>query len=200
MRSAPSATRRGNGSAEGALPAPARRCELVRPHRSACASDLGGPVARYYCVCCGWWGAVGWASGGAARGSGRDRVAESSRSRPRGGAASGRGRGPAWSARAGRRDGQRGAPASHGGGTRVLELGASRLLPAALPGLRHRPGAAHPRAAGASRRAGSADRVQVWQAERQAKAVWRSWAAEILELTDEVVGAFLMDYRRALGR
>jgi len=42
--------------------------------------------------------------------------------------------------------------------------------------------------------------VQVWQAERQAKSVWRNSAAEILELTDEVVGAFLMDYRRALGR
>jgi len=42
--------------------------------------------------------------------------------------------------------------------------------------------------------------VQVWQAERQAKSVWRNSAAEILELTDEVVGAFLMDYRRALGK
>ena len=42
--------------------------------------------------------------------------------------------------------------------------------------------------------------AQVWQAERQAKGVWRNSAAEILELTDEVVAAFLMDYRRALGR
>ena len=40
----------------------------------------------------------------------------------------------------------------------------------------------------------------VWQAERQAKSVWRNSATEILELTDEVVAAFLMDYRRALGR
>jgi len=42
--------------------------------------------------------------------------------------------------------------------------------------------------------------VQVWQAERQAKSVWRNSAAEILELTDEVVGAFLVDYRRAFGK
>ena len=42
--------------------------------------------------------------------------------------------------------------------------------------------------------------VQVWQAERQAKGAWRNSAAEILELTDEVVAAFLMDYRRALGK
>jgi hypothetical protein len=42
--------------------------------------------------------------------------------------------------------------------------------------------------------------VQVWQAERQAKSVWRNSAAEILALTDEVVGAFLVDYRRALGK
>ena len=42
--------------------------------------------------------------------------------------------------------------------------------------------------------------VQVWQADRQAKSPWRNSAAEILELTDEVVGAFLMDYRRAVGR
>jgi len=42
--------------------------------------------------------------------------------------------------------------------------------------------------------------VQVWQAERQAKSVWRNSAAEILDLTDEVVGAFLMDYRRAVGK
>ena len=42
--------------------------------------------------------------------------------------------------------------------------------------------------------------VQVWQAERQAKSVWRNSAAEILELTDEVVAAFLTDYRRAFGK
>jgi len=42
--------------------------------------------------------------------------------------------------------------------------------------------------------------AQVWQAERQAKGMWRNSAAEILELTDEVVAAFLVDYRRALGR
>jgi hypothetical protein len=42
--------------------------------------------------------------------------------------------------------------------------------------------------------------VQVWQAERQAKSVWRNSAAEILDLTDEVVGAFLLDYRRAVGK
>ena len=42
--------------------------------------------------------------------------------------------------------------------------------------------------------------AQVWQAERQAKGAWRNSAAEILELTDEVVAAFLMDYRRALGK
>jgi hypothetical protein len=42
--------------------------------------------------------------------------------------------------------------------------------------------------------------VQVWQAERQAKGAWRNSAAEILELTDEVVAAFLTDYRRALGK
>ena len=42
--------------------------------------------------------------------------------------------------------------------------------------------------------------VQVWQAERQAKSVWRNSAAEILDLTDELVAAFLMDYRRALGK
>jgi hypothetical protein len=42
--------------------------------------------------------------------------------------------------------------------------------------------------------------VQVWQAERQAKAVWRNSGAEILELVDEVIAAFLADYRRATGR
>jgi hypothetical protein len=42
--------------------------------------------------------------------------------------------------------------------------------------------------------------AQVWQAERQAKGPWRTSAAEILELTDEVVAAFLADYRRALGK
>jgi len=42
--------------------------------------------------------------------------------------------------------------------------------------------------------------VQVWQADRQAKSPWRNSAAEILDLTDELVGAFLMDYRRALGK
>ena len=42
--------------------------------------------------------------------------------------------------------------------------------------------------------------VQVWLAERQAKSVWRNSAVEILDLTDEVVGAFLMDYRRAVGK
>jgi hypothetical protein len=42
--------------------------------------------------------------------------------------------------------------------------------------------------------------VQVWQAERQAKRVWRNSAAEIMELTDELVSAFLTDYRRAVER
>ena len=42
--------------------------------------------------------------------------------------------------------------------------------------------------------------VPVWQAERQAKAAWRNSAVEILELTDEVVAAFLLDYQRALGK
>lgn len=42
--------------------------------------------------------------------------------------------------------------------------------------------------------------AQVWQAERQAKAVWRNSGAEILELVDEVIAAFLADYRRATGR
>jgi hypothetical protein len=42
--------------------------------------------------------------------------------------------------------------------------------------------------------------VQVWQAERQAKGPWRTSAAQILALTDEVVAAFLADYRRAVGR
>jgi hypothetical protein len=42
--------------------------------------------------------------------------------------------------------------------------------------------------------------VQVWQAERQAKAAWRNSATEILELTDEVIGAFLIDYQRAQGK
>jgi hypothetical protein len=42
--------------------------------------------------------------------------------------------------------------------------------------------------------------VQVWQAERQAKSPWRNSAAEILDLTDELVVAFLLDYRRALGK
>ena len=42
--------------------------------------------------------------------------------------------------------------------------------------------------------------VPVWQAERQAKGPWRTSAAQILELTDEVVAAFLDDYRRAVGR
>lgn len=42
--------------------------------------------------------------------------------------------------------------------------------------------------------------VQVWQAERQAKGSWRTSAAQILELTDEVVAAFIADYRRAVGR
>jgi hypothetical protein len=40
----------------------------------------------------------------------------------------------------------------------------------------------------------------VWQAERQAKGPWRSSASEIAELTDELVAAFLVDYRRALGQ
>jgi hypothetical protein len=39
----------------------------------------------------------------------------------------------------------------------------------------------------------------VWQTERQAKGPWRTSAAEILELADEVAGSFLADYRRALG-
>jgi hypothetical protein len=42
--------------------------------------------------------------------------------------------------------------------------------------------------------------AQVWQAERQAKGPWRASAAEVLELTDEVVASFLADYRRALGQ
>jgi hypothetical protein len=42
--------------------------------------------------------------------------------------------------------------------------------------------------------------VQVWQAERQAKGAWRNSAAEILDLTDGVVAAFLVDYGRAFGR
>ena len=42
--------------------------------------------------------------------------------------------------------------------------------------------------------------AQVWQAERQAKGPWRTSATEILALTDEVVAAFLADYRRALGK
>ena len=42
--------------------------------------------------------------------------------------------------------------------------------------------------------------VQVWQAERQAKSVWRNSAAEILDLTDGVFAAFLLDYRLATGR
>src|SRR5262245_47746957 len=42
--------------------------------------------------------------------------------------------------------------------------------------------------------------AQVWQAERQAKGPWRSSAAEILSLADEVVSAFLADYRRAVDK
>ncbi len=40
----------------------------------------------------------------------------------------------------------------------------------------------------------------VWQSERQAKGPMRRSADEILELVDEVVNAFLADYRRALGQ
>jgi hypothetical protein len=42
--------------------------------------------------------------------------------------------------------------------------------------------------------------VTVWLTERQAKGPWRSSATEILELVDEVVAAFLADYRRAQGQ
>jgi hypothetical protein len=42
--------------------------------------------------------------------------------------------------------------------------------------------------------------VQVWHAERQAKAAWRHSAAEILELTDELIAAFLLDYQRAQAK
>jgi hypothetical protein len=42
--------------------------------------------------------------------------------------------------------------------------------------------------------------VPVWQAERQAKGPWRTSAAQVLELTDEVVAAFLEDYRLAARR
>ncbi len=37
----------------------------------------------------------------------------------------------------------------------------------------------------------------VWQAERQAKGPWRKAATEIVTLLDDLVAAFLADYRRA---
>ena len=42
--------------------------------------------------------------------------------------------------------------------------------------------------------------AQVWQAERQAAGPWHRSGTEILELTDQVVAAFVADYHRALGR
>lgn len=41
--------------------------------------------------------------------------------------------------------------------------------------------------------------VVVWQTERMAKGPWRASGREILELVDEMIAAFLADYRRAQG-